>query len=64
MGTFLATSVLAVPPATWLTGTFLSDVPQLSLARLPLRAGRAPFRFLEFQNPCSPDPTGVNEVSP
>jgi hypothetical protein len=63
MGTFLATVVLAVPLATWLKGTFLSNAPQLRLTRLPLRARRDPFQFLEFQNSCTRDAAGVNEVS-
>ena len=63
MGTFLATVMLAVPLATWLKGTFLSNAPQLRLARLPLRAWRDPFQFLKFQNSCNPDAAGVNEVS-
>jgi hypothetical protein len=34
MGTFLATSLLAVPIITWMTGTFFFRDPQLRLARV------------------------------
>lgn len=34
MGTFLATSLLAVPLIAWLSGTFFVRVPQLELARI------------------------------
>jgi len=34
MGTLLATSLLAVPIITWMTGTFFFRDPQLRLARV------------------------------
>jgi hypothetical protein len=34
MGTFLATSLLAAPIITWMTGTFLFRASQLRLARI------------------------------
>ena len=34
MGTFLATSLLAILIITWMSGTFLFNAPQLRLARV------------------------------
>jgi hypothetical protein len=50
MGTFLATSLLAVPIITWMTGTLFFKASQLQLARIPLAPrGIFPiFRELQF----------------